>query len=212
MRDLAGRWNMDPSSIPDWAPPTHAMEIFRLVETGAIRFLWIICTNPAVSLPELHRIRRILRKKDLFVVVQDAFMTETAELADLVLPAAMWGEKTGTFTNADRTVHLSLKAVEPPGEARSDLDIFLDYARRMGFKDKDGRPLVHWSDPEGAFEAWKQCSQGWLCDYSGLSYAKLTGGLGDPVAVHGRAPPRNRAAVHRRGLPHRVGPLRNLRP
>jgi anaerobic selenocysteine-containing dehydrogenase len=59
---------------------------------------------------------------------------------DVVLPAATWGEKTGTFTNADRTVHLSEKAVEPPGETKSDLDIFLNYARRMDFMDKDGHP------------------------------------------------------------------------
>ena len=81
----------------------------------------------------------ILAKPGLFlVVVQDLFLTETAQLADVVLPAAGWGEKTGTFTNANRTVHLSDKAVEPPGEARSDLDIFLDYARRMGFTTTTG--------------------------------------------------------------------------
>jgi anaerobic selenocysteine-containing dehydrogenase len=176
--DLAGRWNVDPKTIPHWHLPAHAMEIFRHVETGSIKFLWIVCTNPAASLPELHRIRKILSKANLFVVVQDAFMTETAELADVVLPAAVWGEKTGTFTNTDRTVHISHKAVEPPGEAKSDLDIFLDYARRMDFRDREGQPLVKWSDAEGAFEHWKMCSKGWPCDYSGLSYQKLSEGSG----------------------------------
>ncbi|HEX8771964.1 MAG TPA: nitrate reductase [Pyrinomonadaceae bacterium] len=176
--DLAERWNVDPSTLPHWHLPAHAMEIFRHAETGSIKFLWIICTNPAVSLPELHRIRKILAKENLFVVVQDAFLTETAELADVVLPAAIWGEKTGTFTNADRTVHISHKAVEPPGEAKSDLDIFLDYAERMDFRDKDGQPLIKWTDAEGAFEHWKECSRGWLCDYSGLTYQKLSRGSG----------------------------------
>jgi ferredoxin-nitrate reductase len=176
--DLAERWNVDPSTIPHWHLPHHAMEIFRNAELGSVKFLWIICTNPAVSLPELHRIRKILSQENLFVVVQDAFLTETAELADVVLPAAMWGEKTGTFTNADRTVHISHKAVEPPGEARSDLDIFLDYAGRMDFRDRNGQPLVKWADAEGAFEHWKECSRGWLCDYSGMSYAKLSRGSG----------------------------------
>jgi ferredoxin-nitrate reductase len=176
--DLAERWNVEPSTIPHWHLPAHAMEIFRHAETGSIKFLWIICTNPAVSLPELHRIRKILSQENLFVVVQDAFLTETAELADVVLPAAIWGEKTGTFTNADRTVHISHKAIEPPGEARSDLDIFLDYAARMDFRDKDGAPLVKWSDAEGAFEHWKECSRGWPCDYSGMTYAKLSKGSG----------------------------------
>jgi predicted molibdopterin-dependent oxidoreductase YjgC len=105
-------------------------------------------------------------------------LSETARLADVVLPAATWGEKTGTFTNADRTVHLSEKAVEPPGTARADLDIFIDYAQRLDLRDKDGQPLVKWSDAEGAFEGWKACSAGRPCDYSGLSYAKLRGGSG----------------------------------
>jgi anaerobic selenocysteine-containing dehydrogenase len=178
IEELARIWNVDPATIPHWAPPTHAMQIFRYAELGSIRFLWIVCTNPGVSLPELSRIHGILEKRDLFVVVQDAFLTETAKRADVVLPAAIWGEKTGTFTNADRTVHISRKAVEPPGEARSDLDIFLDYARRMQFKDRDGAPLIKWSDPEGAFEAFKQVTRGRPCDYSGLTYAKLSAGSG----------------------------------
>jgi anaerobic selenocysteine-containing dehydrogenase len=105
-------------------------------------------------------------------------MTETCEHADIVLPAAIWGEKTGCFTNVDRTVHISHQAVNPPGEARADLDIFMDYARRMDFRDKDGQPLVKWKDAEGAFEAWKECSKGRPCDYSGMSYAKLSEGRG----------------------------------
>jgi anaerobic selenocysteine-containing dehydrogenase len=73
-------------------------------------------------------------------------------------------------------VHHSGRAIEPPGEARADLDIFLDYARRMDFRDKDGAPLIKWQDPESAFEAWQACSAGRPCDYSGLSYAKLRAG------------------------------------
>jgi anaerobic selenocysteine-containing dehydrogenase len=172
--DLAQIWNVNPEVIPHWAPPTHAMQIFRYCEAGSIRMLWISATNPAVSLPDLPRIRRILQQQSLFVIVQDAFMTETTELADVILPAALWGEKTGCFTNADRTVHISHKAVEPPGDAKSDLDIFLEYARRMDFRDKDGNPLIKWSDAEGAFEAWKVCSRGRPCDYSGMSYEKLS--------------------------------------
>ncbi len=171
--ELARLWNVEPHTIPHWAPPTHAMELFRYAEQGSIELLWVSATNPAVSLPDLARIRRILAKPELFVVVQDLFLTETARLADVVLPAAAWGEKVGTFTNADRTVHLSEKAVDPPGEARSDLDIFLDYARRMGFRDRDGGPLVTWHDAGSAFEAWKACSAARPCDYTGLSYDSL---------------------------------------
>jgi anaerobic selenocysteine-containing dehydrogenase len=176
IEQLARLWNVDAMTIPHWAPPTHAMQIWRYAEQGSVRLLWISATNPAVSLPQLPRIRDILRSEDLFVIAQDGFPTETTELADVVLPAALWGEKQGTFTNASRTVHLSDKAVDPPGEARSDLDIFLDYARRMDFRDKDGGPLITWSDPEGAFRAWQECSRGRLCDYTGLSYDRLRGG------------------------------------
>jgi ferredoxin-nitrate reductase len=180
VRQLAQLWNVEPDIIPHWAPPTHAMEIFRLCETGSIRMLWIQATNPAFSMPDLGRVRRILQKDDLFVVAQDGFMTETTQLADVVLPAAIWGEKTGCTTNVSRVVHLHHKAVEPPSEARADLDIFLDYARRMDFRDKDGAPLIKWSDAEGAFNGWRECTRGRPCDYTGLSYAKLTGGSGIP--------------------------------
>jgi anaerobic selenocysteine-containing dehydrogenase len=176
--ELADLWNIDVGQIPHYAPPTHAMQMFRYAEQGTLRLLWVSATNPAVSLPELRRIRAILAQERLFLVVQDIFLTETAELADVVLPAAAWGEKTGTFTNVDRTVHLSEKAVDPPGRARPDLDIFLDYARRMGFRDRDGNPLPPWTDPESAFKAWQQCSSGRPCDYSGLSYEKLRGDSG----------------------------------
>jgi ferredoxin-nitrate reductase len=178
VEELAELWNVERMKIPHWSSPTHAMQIWRYAEQGSIRFLWISATNPAVSLPELRRIRSILEQEDLFVVVQDLFLTETAQYADVVLPAATWGEKTGTFTNADRTVHLSEKAVEPPGEARSDLEIFLNYARRMDFRDKDGEPLIKWDDPESAFEAWKECSRGRPCDYTGITYDKLKGSSG----------------------------------
>jgi anaerobic selenocysteine-containing dehydrogenase len=176
--ELAELWNVEVLQIPHWGPPTHAMEIFRYAEQGSIGFLWITGTNPAVSLPELRRIRSILAQDGLFVVVSDAFLTETGMLADVVLPAALWGEKTGTFTNADRCVHLSEKAVEPPGEARADMEIFLDYARRLDLKDKDGRPLPAWSTPEECFEAFKRCTKGRPCDYTGLTYEKLRGGSG----------------------------------
>jgi anaerobic selenocysteine-containing dehydrogenase len=178
IEDLARLWNIDVDQIPHYAPPTHAMQMFRYAEEGSLRMLWVSATNPAVSLPQLGRIRDILAQDRLFLVVQDIFMTETAQLADVVLPAAAWGEKTGTFTNADRTVHISEKAVDPPGQARPDLDIALDYARRMDFRDKDGQPLPPWHTPEEAFEAWKRCSAGRPCDYTGLTYDMLRGGSG----------------------------------
>lgn len=178
VKDLARVWNVDPERIPSYSAPTHLMQMLRYVEEGSISQLWVTGTNPAVSLPELARIRALLTKNDLMLIVQDIFLTETAQLADVVLPAATWGEKTGTFTNVDRTVHLSEKAVEPPGDAKSDLDILLDYAHRLDLRDKDGQPLISWFDPESAFEAWKECSRDRPCDYTGITYDKLRGGSG----------------------------------
>jgi anaerobic selenocysteine-containing dehydrogenase len=178
MEALARAYNVEPDRLPTYQPPTDVMQMMRYCETGSIKFLWIVATNPAVSLPELARIRRILSKEDLFVVVNDAFPTETTALADVVLPAALWGEKTGTVTNADRTVHISHRAIDPPGEARADFDIFRDYAARMGFKDKDGAPLIKFRTPEDSFNHWAAMTKGRLCDYSGLSYAKLSGRSG----------------------------------
>ncbi|KAL2015210.1 hypothetical protein VTK56DRAFT_6062 [Thermocarpiscus australiensis] len=178
MADLARLWNIDPIQVPHWNEPTHVQNLLNYIEDGSIKMFWISGTNPLVSLPNLPRIRDLLTQPGLFVVCQDIYMTETAAIADVVLPAAQWGEKTGTFTNADRTVHISHKAVDPPGEAKADLDIFLDYAKRMGFKDKDGNDLLPWKTPEEVFEAWKKVSAGRPCDYTGLSYERLTGGSG----------------------------------
>ena len=185
VRELAELWNVDPIVIPHWAPPTNAMAMFRYAEQGSIGFLWIAGTNPAVSMPDLSRIRRILASEQCFVVVSDGYRTETTELADVVLPTALWGEKTGTATNVDRTVHLFEKAVDPPGLARSDLAIWLDYARRLGLADKDGAQLPSWETPEEAFEAWKRCTAGRPVDYTGLSYPLLhdRGGIQWPCSA-----------------------------
>jgi anaerobic selenocysteine-containing dehydrogenase len=188
VQELADLWNVDPMTIPHWAPPTHAMQIFSHAEHGSIGFLWISATNPAVSMPETARIRKILGGDQCFVVVQDLFLTETAQLADVVLPAAGWGEKTGTFTNVNRTVHLSEQAVDPPGDARSDLEILLMYADAMGFTDKDGDPLITWRNPEETFDAWREATRGRHVDYTGLSYDKLRGPTGIPWPVNEEAP------------------------
>lgn len=171
--DLARIWKVDIHDIPHYSPPTHAMAQVRYLEEGSIRFWWVSATNPAVSLPELARIRSILSQDSVFLVVSDIFLTETAQLADVVLPAAAWGEKEGVFTNVDRTVHYSGKAMDPPGDAKSDLDIFLDYARRMDLRNNEGGPLISWCDAPGAFAAWQECSRGRPCDYTGLSYDLL---------------------------------------
>ncbi|KKZ67898.1 nitrate reductase-like protein [[Emmonsia] crescens] len=178
MQEIADIWNIDTIKMPHWSQPTHIQNMLSFIENGSIEMIWISGTNPLVSLPNLHRVRNLLSKPDLFVVTQDIFLTETAALSDVVLPTAQWGEKTGCFTNADRTMHLSHKAVDPPGEAKPDLDIWLDFAKRMEFRNKDGEPLIPYTHPEEVFEAWKRMSTGRPLDCSALSYEKLTGGSG----------------------------------
>ena len=173
VQELAEFFDVDPLQIPHWGPPTDAMRIFRYAEQGSVGLLWIVGTNPAVSLPDLGRVRRILSQDRVFVVVQDCFPNETVELADLVLPAAMWGEKTGVFTNADRTVHLSEQAVAPPGDARADFDIFCDVARRLDLRRRSGAPLLPWSVPEQAFDDFARLTRGRPADYSGFTYDRL---------------------------------------
>jgi anaerobic selenocysteine-containing dehydrogenase len=168
MRELAELWNIDFDRFHPEVPK-DILTMLEVAERGEIEFLWVIGTNPLVSLPDQNRTRRILER--LFVVVQDPFVdTDSVALADLYLPAAMWGEKTGCITNAERSVNLLLKAVEPPGEARSDLEIFVEVSNRLGFADRDGKPLVAFREPREAFDEWRRVSKGRPCDYSGMTY------------------------------------------
>jgi anaerobic selenocysteine-containing dehydrogenase len=168
MRDLCALWNLDFDKFHPEVPKDILL-MMETAERGEIEFMWVIGTNPLVSLPDQNRSERILRR--LFLVVQDPFIdAETVDLADIYFPAAMWGEKMGCVTNADRSVNLLLKAVEPPGEARSDFDIFVEVANRLGFKDRDGAPLIPFKEPKDAFEEWRRVSKGRPCDYSGMTY------------------------------------------
>ncbi len=170
--ELAALWNIDAARIPQsrgWAYP----DIVEGAVQGKIRALWIIATNPLVSFPNQGVLRQGLEQLE-FLVVQDGYHpTPTTELADLVLPAAVWGEKEGVYTNSERRVSKANKAVEPPGEARSDFEIFLGIAEALGVREE---LYPGWRCPEDAFEEWRKVSKGRLCDYSGISYALLAEG------------------------------------
>jgi formate dehydrogenase major subunit len=109
------------------------LEMFDAVERGDIRGMYIMGENPMLSDPNLAHVEKILKQCE-FLVVQDIFMTETAELADVVLPACSFAEKDGTFTNTERRIQRVRKAVSPPGEARGDHVILLDVMMRLGYK------------------------------------------------------------------------------
>jgi assimilatory nitrate reductase catalytic subunit len=173
--ELAGLWNIDAGRIPT-ARGLAYPDIIEAVLAKKIRALWIIATNPIVSFPNYSVLKQALEGLD-FLVVQDGFHpTPTTELADLVLPAAIWGEKEGTYTNSERRVSKVNKAVDPPGEARPDFDIFLDLAERLGVREE---LFPGWRGPRDAFEEWKRVSSGRLCDYSALTWEAIErdGGL-----------------------------------
>ncbi len=160
--ELAALWNIDAEGLPRSRGLAYP-DIIEGAVAGRIRALWIIATNPIVSFPNLDVLRQALDRLE-FLVVQDGYHpTPTTELADLVLPAAIWGEKEGTYTNSERRVSKVNKAVDPPGEALPDFDIFLRVARRLGCADAF---FPGWQSPRDAFEEWRRVSAGRLCDYS----------------------------------------------
>ena len=162
--EVAAYWGVDGISA---TPGLSATEMFAALESGKMKAVWIICTNPAVSMPNANQVARAL-KKARFVVVQDiSSRSETLEYADLVLPAAGWLEKTGTMTNSDRRVSLVQPLVAPPGEARPDADIVLDFARRMGY------PGFHFSGVAEVYDEYARMTAGTNIDVSGLSHERL---------------------------------------
>lgn len=170
IKEMADLWNVDMMTLPV-GPEKGIEEQLFMIEQGKIGLFWNIGTNSMVSLPNRQRAKKAM--ENTFVVVQDPFLTETTAIADVVLPAAMWGEKEGTMENADRTINLLRKAVEPPEGVKSDFEIFLDFAKRMNFKDKDGEPLIAFSTPEQCFEEFKRISKGRPCDMTGITYDRL---------------------------------------
>ena len=167
--ELARLWEVEASRLPRERGRAYP-DIVEACVRGEIGALWVIATNPLVSFPNVDVLAQGLENLD-FLVVQDGFHpTPTTEIADLVLPAAIWGEKEGTYTNSERRVSKVNKAVDPPGAARSDFDIFLAIAEELGVRDE---LYPGWDGPEDAFEEWRRVSAGRLCDYSGLSYGLL---------------------------------------
>lgn len=151
-------------------PGLTATEMIDALERGELKAVWIVCTNPLVSLPNLHRAEKAFRKAR-FVVVQDiSRKSDTTHLADLILPAAGHLEKEGTMTNSERRIsHLS-KVVDPPGEALPDAEILCMFAREMGF------PGFDYSSPAEIHAEHCALTKGTNIDISGLNYARLREG------------------------------------
>lgn len=165
-REVADYWGVD-SLLAN--PGLSAIELFEQLQNGTIKALWIACTNPAQSLPDQNRIRQALETCP-FVVLQEAFKTtETARYADLLLPAASWGEKEGTVTNSERRISNVRKAIQAPGEARSDWAITVDFAQRLQKRLQPRAPaLFDFATPKALFDEFKGLTVGRDLDMSGI--------------------------------------------
>ncbi len=166
-KEVAALWGVD--AVPS-KPGRTAVEMFEAIGRGEIKAVWIACTNPAQSMPDANAVRKALDGAE-FVVVQEAFRdAETCDYADVLLPAASWGEREGTVTNSERRISRVRTVVPPPGEARPDWQIAVDFARRLSVQ---GKALFPYERPEQVFNEHRESTRGRDLDITGLSYALL---------------------------------------
>ncbi|MEU5506109.1 molybdopterin oxidoreductase family protein [Streptomyces fungicidicus] len=164
---VAGVWGVDPDSLP--GPGRSAYELLDALGTD-IRSLLLMGSNPVVSAPRAAHVEERIRSLD-FLAVCDVVLSETAALADVVLPVTQWAEETGTTTSLEGRVLLRRRAISPPAGVRSDLEVLHELAARLG----GGRNLEKGfpTDPEEVFEELRRASAGGPADYSGITYRRL---------------------------------------
>jgi nitrate reductase NapA len=166
-REMEELWGVEPGTIgPE--PGAAAVAMFDAMGRGDIRAALVMCTNPAQSLPNAEPYREAM--DEAFLVVADAiYPTETTEFADVVLPAAMWTEKgPGIFSQSERRYHAVPQIVDPPGEARPDLDMLVDLATRLGHDD-----VITAQTYEAVWDEWRQISAHSYYDFSGMTMERL---------------------------------------
>ncbi len=163
-REVADFWGVDEINPK---PGLTATEMFDALESGKMKAIWVACTNPLVSLPNSNRIERAMKNAKFVVVQEISHKSDTVGFADLVLPAAGWLEKEGTMTNSERRVSYLPKEIEAPGEARPDVEIFCDFARRMGFRG------FNFNSASEIYDEYAQMTKGTNIDVSYLNYERL---------------------------------------
>ena len=165
-------WNVP--SVPS-LPGKTAVEMFQAAADGQIKVLWIVCTNPAQSMPDQAVVRKALERAEL-VIVQEAFATTaTCAYADILLPATTWGEKEGTVTNTERRVSRVRSAVGAPGETRHDWSIAVEFSRRLEklLPQKSPQTLFDYPTPESVWLEHRESTRGRDLDITGMSYTLL---------------------------------------
>ncbi|GAA2523941.1 MULTISPECIES: molybdopterin oxidoreductase family protein [Streptomyces] len=182
---VAGVWGVDPDTLP--GPGRSAYELLDALGTD-IRSLLLMGSNPVVSAPRAAHVEERIRALD-FLAVCDVVLSETAALADVVLPVTQWAEETGTTTNLEGRVLLRRRAVAPPEGVRSDLEVLHALAARLG--GERGLEKGFPTDPEEVFEELRRASAGGPADYSGITYRRLAeeNGVFWPCPAPADAPP-----------------------
>jgi len=167
-KDISEFWGIEEDFLPEKRGLTQT-DIFPAIETGQIKGLWLVATNPMTSMPNTARIRKTLEKLD-FLVVQDAYAdVETNEYSHVYFPAAVWAEKEGCFTNTERRVNLISNAIKPYKNSKPDLWIFNEMAKRF----EQGKKVTFPETASGVFDELKHLSKGRMLDYSGMSYKMI---------------------------------------
>ncbi|MFS4482916.1 molybdopterin-dependent oxidoreductase [Hyunsoonleella sp. 2307UL5-6] len=163
-REVAQFWGVDKINPK---PGLTATEMFDALESGKMKAVWIACTNPLVSLPNLNRIEKAMKNSKFVVVQEISHKSDTVAFADLVLPAAAWLEKEGTMTNSERRISYLPKEIDAPGEARPDVEIFCDFAQRMGFRG------FNFNNASEIYDEYASMTKGTNIDVSFLNYERL---------------------------------------
>ena len=146
-------WDVPVENI-DPKPSYHTVEMFRAMDRGEVKFMWVQVTNPMVTMPNLVRYRNGVRKDNRFLVVSDVYPTPTTDEADVVLPSAMWIEREGMYGNSERRTQHFEQLIDPPGEAMSDTWQLIEVARRLGYE-----KWFPWSEDNHIEEIWKEYSR-----------------------------------------------------
>ena len=164
---MAAHWGVPAAQLSP-TPGLHAVELFEGLQRGTVKAVWVMATNPLVSLPDGQRARAALERAELVVVQDPHHPTETSDLAHAVLPAAAWPEKQGAMTSSERRIGLVRRAVAPPGEAKPDWEIVAGLARHLGYGDD-----FAWRDSAAVFDEFAACTAGRPCDMTGVSHERL---------------------------------------
>ncbi len=171
--EVAQQWGI-PFERLSATPGLPAIDLFESIRSGKVKAVYIACTNPAHSMPDLPLVRQALRQAEL-VVVQDCFANiDTMAYADVALPATTWGEKQGTVTNTERRISRVRPAVPAPGQARDDWRIAIDFGQRLQARLHPDEPdLFAWPDQASLYDEYCRLTAGRDLDISGLSHALL---------------------------------------